>query len=111
MNKEKLSKEELRRYSRHLILPEVGKEGQLKLKKAKVLIIGAGGLGCPAALYLTAAGAGTIGIVDFDVVEESNLQRQILFSNEDIGKPKTTIIKRQLEKINNNIKRSGNNFE
>jgi|TARA_Y100000310_G_scaffold330539_1_gene402387 adenylyltransferase/sulfurtransferase len=98
-----LSKEELKRYSRHLSLPEVGTQGQEKLKQSKVLIIGAGGLGCPAAIYLAAAGVGTIGIVDFDKVELSNLQRQILYTEEDIGKPKTSIIKNQLEKLNKNI--------
>ncbi|MAE42707.1 molybdenum cofactor biosynthesis protein MoeB [Candidatus Woesearchaeota archaeon] len=98
-----LTKEELIRYSRHLMLPEVGKEGQQKLKQAKVLIIGAGGLGSPAAIYLAAAGVGTIGIVDFDDVEESNLQRQILYTGEDIGKEKTAIIKNQLKKLNPNI--------
>ena len=104
MNQKKLSKEEQIRYSRHLALPEVGREGQEKLKNAKVLIVGAGGLGSPAAIYLAAAGVGTIGIADFDKVEHSNLQRQILYSSEDIGKPKTAIIKTQLEKINPNIK-------
>ena len=74
----KLSNEEIARYSRHLILPEVGMEGQQKLKAAKVLCVGTGGLGAPLALYLTAAGVGTIGLVDFDVVDESNLQRQII---------------------------------
>ena len=81
-----MNEQELKRYARHLILPEIGLEGQQKLKKAKVLVIGAGGLGCPVLQYLTAAGIGTISIIDFDRVEESNLQRQILFSTEDIGK-------------------------
>ena len=103
MAEDKLSKEEQIRYSRHLALPEIGREGQEKLKKAKVLIIGAGGLGSPAAVYLAAAGVGTIGIVDYDKVEHSNLQRQILYCNGDIGKPKTAIIKNQLEKTNPNI--------
>ena len=98
-----LSKHEQRRYARHLILPEVSVEGQEKLKQAKALIVGAGGLGCPSAIYLAAAGVGTIGIADFDKVEESNLQRQILYSEEDIGKLKTAAIKKQLEKINKNI--------
>ncbi len=80
MENEPFSHDELQRYSRHLILPEFGIEGQRKLKKAKVLIVGAGGLGCPMLMYLTAAGVGTIGIVDDDVVERSNLQRQVLFS-------------------------------
>lgn len=104
MTNNELMEEELKRYSRHLALPEIGKEGQLKLKKAKVLIIGAGGLGSPAAVYLAAAGVGTIGIVDYDKIDLSNLQRQILYSKEDIGKNKTAVIKKQLEKINNNIK-------
>ncbi len=91
-----LSQEELKRYSRHIILSEIGKEGQIKLKKAKVLVIGAGGLGCPILQYLTAAGIGTIGIVDFDKVDVSNLQRQILFSHEDIGKNKAKAAKERL---------------
>jgi sulfur-carrier protein adenylyltransferase/sulfurtransferase len=95
-----LSPEELKRYNRHLILPEIGKEGQEKLKAAKVLIIGAGGLGCPVLLYLTAAGVGTLGIVDFDVVDESNLQRQILFNTDDIGKPKTETAAKKLALLN-----------
>ena len=104
MNEEKLSKDELIRYSRHLALPEVGIEGQEKLKKAKVLIVGAGGLGSPAAIYLAAAGVGTIGIADYDKVEASNLQRQVLYSNEDIGQQKTTIIKNKINNINPNTK-------
>jgi molybdopterin/thiamine biosynthesis adenylyltransferase len=76
----RLTNEEIARYSRHLILPEVGMEGQQKLKAAKVLCVGTGGLGAPLALYLTAAGVGTIGLVDFDTVDESNLQRQIIHS-------------------------------
>jgi adenylyltransferase/sulfurtransferase len=83
-----LSKEEVQRYSRHLILPEVGLEGQLKLKAAKVLCIGAGGLGSPLAMYLAAAGVGTLGLVDFDVVDFTNLQRQILHSTADVGRKK-----------------------
>src|SRR5438105_1303737 len=98
-----LSKEEIKRYSRHILLPEMGEEGQRKLKQAKVLFIGAGGLGCPALQYLTAAGVGTIGLVDFDKVEESNLQRQILFSPEDIGKYKAEISKEKLFKQNPNV--------
>ena len=73
------SHDELQRYSRHLILPEFGEEGQQKLKQSSVLVVGAGGLGCPVLQYLTAAGVGTIGVVDFDVVDRSNLQRQVLF--------------------------------
>src|SRR5579875_2671176 len=83
-----LSNEEVLRYSRHLIMPEVGMEGQLKLKQAKVLCIGAGGLGAPLGLYLAAAGVGRLGLVDFDKVDLTNLQQQILFSNEDVGHPK-----------------------
>jgi molybdopterin/thiamine biosynthesis adenylyltransferase/rhodanese-related sulfurtransferase len=83
-----LSNEEVARYSRHLIMPEVGMEGQLKLKAARVLCIGAGGLGSPVALYLTAAGVGTIGVVDFDTVDYSNLQRQIIHGTPDVGRSK-----------------------
>jgi molybdopterin converting factor small subunit len=83
-----LTKEEYARYSRHLILPEVGLEGQKKLKAARVLMIGTGGLGSPLGLYLAAAGIGTIGLVDFDVVDESNLQRQIIHGTKDVGRPK-----------------------
>jgi len=83
-----LNNDEILRYSRHLIMPEVGMEGQLKLKAAKVLCIGAGGLGSPLALYLGAAGVGTLGLVDFDVVDYTNLQRQIIHRTEDVGHPK-----------------------
>ncbi len=83
-----LSKDEILRYSRHLIMPEVGMEGQLKLKAAKVLLVGTGGLGSPMALYLTAAGIGTIGLVDFDVVDYTNLQRQVIHGTSDVGRPK-----------------------
>src|ERR1700704_197924 len=83
-----LSNEEILRYSRHLIMPEVGMEGQLKLKSAKVLLIGAGGLGAPLGLYLTAAGVGRIGLVDFDVVDFTNLQRQVIHGTKDVGKKK-----------------------
>src|SRR3970040_693737 len=82
----KLSNEEILRYSRHLIMPEVGMEGQLKLKQAKVLLIGAGGLGSPLGLYLAAAGVGKLGIVDFAVVDFTNLQRQIVHSTADAGR-------------------------
>ena len=83
-----LTAQQRNRYQRHLLLPEVGEEGQLELLDAKVLLLGAGGLGSPAALYLAAAGVGTIGIVDFDAVEASNLQRQILHSTDDVGRSK-----------------------
>ncbi|MGZ5381654.1 MAG: HesA/MoeB/ThiF family protein, partial [Thermoanaerobaculia bacterium] len=83
-----LSREEFQRYSRHLIMPEVGLDGQKKLKAARVLCVGAGGLGSPLALYLAAAGVGTLGLVDFDVVDFSNLQRQILHGTKDVGRPK-----------------------
>ena len=95
-----LSKEEVQRYSRHLIMPEVGMEGQLKLKAAKVLCIGAGGLGSPLALYLAAAGVGTLGLVDFDVVDFSNLQRQILHSTADVGRKKLDSAAETLAGIN-----------
>lgn len=98
-----LNKEEINRYSRHILLPELGEEGQLKLKNAKVLVVGAGGLGCPVLQYLCAAGIGTIGIVDFDKVEESNLQRQVLYSTEDIGKHKAEVAKEKLAKQNPHI--------
>ncbi|MFN7964002.1 MAG: ThiF family adenylyltransferase, partial [Thermoanaerobaculia bacterium] len=82
-----LSPDEIRRYSRHLILPEVGMEGQARLKQARVLMIGCGGLGSPIGLYLAAAGVGTLGLVEFDVVDESNLQRQLLYGQSDVGRP------------------------
>lgn len=97
------NKEELERYSRHLIIPEFNIEGQRKLKKAKVLIIGTGGLGSPLLLYLTAAGVGTIGIVDFDVVDETNLQRQVLFSVDDVGKPKVEAAFARLKGLNPHV--------
>src|SRR4051812_8290077 len=83
-----LTKEEVARYSRHLIIPDVGVDGQKRLKNAKVLVVGAGGLGSPALLYLAAAGVGTLGVVDFDVVDESNLQRQVIHGQSDIGRSK-----------------------
>jgi adenylyltransferase/sulfurtransferase len=97
-----LSNEEYARYSRHLILPEVGLEGQRKLKAARVLMIGTGGLGSPLGLYLAAAGVGTIGLVDFDVVDESNLQRQIIHGTKDVGRPKIESAKERLKDINPN---------
>jgi adenylyltransferase/sulfurtransferase len=98
-----LSNEEILRYSRHLIMPEVGMEGQLKLKQARVLCIGAGGLGSPLALYLGAAGVGTLGIVDFDVVDFTNLQRQIIHGTQDVGRKKLDSAADTLRKINPNI--------
>ncbi len=98
-----LTKEELLRYSRHLIIPEVGTAGQKKLKAAKVLVIGAGGLGSPVGMYLAAAGVGTIGIVDFDVVDSTNLQRQILHSTGDVGRSKLDSARETLEGINPNV--------
>lgn len=97
------SKEELERYSRHLIIPEFNIEGQKKLKSARVLVIGSGGLGSPLLLYLTAAGVGNIGIVDFDVVDESNLQRQVLFGVEDKGTPKVEAAVRRLKSLNPHV--------
>jgi molybdopterin/thiamine biosynthesis adenylyltransferase/rhodanese-related sulfurtransferase/molybdopterin converting factor small subunit len=94
------TKEELARYDRHIIIPGFGMEAQQKLKAAKVLVIGSGGLGSPVLLYLAAAGVGTIGIVDFDVVDDSNLQRQVLFGVNEIGKPKVEAAKRRLEALN-----------
>src|SRR5580700_9221048 len=98
-----LSKEEVLRYSRHLIMPEVGVDGQLKLKAAKVLCIGAGGLGSPVAMYLAAAGVGTLGIVDFDVVDFSNLQRQILHGTSDVGRSKLASARDRLQDLNPEI--------
>ena len=98
------TKEELARYNRHIIIPGFGMEAQLKLKAAKVLVIGSGGLGSPVLLYLAAAGVGTIGIVDFDVVDDSNLQRQVLFGVDEIGKPKVEAARRRLEGLNPYIK-------
>jgi molybdopterin/thiamine biosynthesis adenylyltransferase len=95
-----LTKDEVARYSRHLIIPDVGVEGQKRLKNAKVLVVGAGGLGSPALLYLAAAGVGTLGIVDFDVVDESNLQRQVIHGQSDIGKPKAQSAKESVAEIN-----------
>ena len=96
----KLSSEEFIRYSRHLSLPEVGIKGQTKIKSSKVLVVGAGGLGSPVSLYLAAAGIGTIGMVDFDIVDESNLQRQVLFGMDQIGKSKLKSAKERLKNLN-----------
>jgi len=103
MVSEKLTKQELNRYSRHLVLPEIGIKGQEKLKQSKVLIVGAGGLGSPAALYLAAAGVGTIGIADFDVVEENNLQRQIIHSTKSLGTKKTESAKNAINNLNPDV--------
>src|SRR5215471_2047560 len=100
---EQLTKDEVLRYSRHLIMPEVGMEGQLKLKQAKVLTIGAGGLGSPLALYLAAAGVGKLGIVDFDVVDFTNLQRQIIHDTDDVGRPKLHSARETIADINPNV--------
>jgi sulfur-carrier protein adenylyltransferase/sulfurtransferase len=94
---------EFARYSRHLIMPEVGLEGQSKLKSASVLIVGAGGLGTPSATYLAAAGVGRIGIVDFDTIEKSNLHRQVLYSEQDVGKSKADVARKRLLEINPNV--------
>jgi adenylyltransferase/sulfurtransferase len=95
-----LSVDEVKRYSRHLIIPEVGMTGQKRLKNAKVLCVGAGGLGSPALLYLAAAGVGTLGVIDFDVVDESNLQRQIIHGQSDIGRPKAESARDSINEIN-----------
>jgi sulfur-carrier protein adenylyltransferase/sulfurtransferase len=99
-----LSNEEIARYSRHLIMPEVALDGQKKLKQARVLTIGAGGLGAPLAMYLAAAGVGTLGIVDFDVVDESNLQRQIIHGTSDVGRPKMESARDRINDINPNVR-------
>ena len=99
----KLTNEEIARYSRHLILPEVGMEGQQKLKAASVLCVGTGGLGAPLALYLAAAGVGTLGLIDFDVVDESNLQRQIIHSQSTVGKLKVDSAEQMLKGLNKNV--------
>jgi sulfur-carrier protein adenylyltransferase/sulfurtransferase len=95
-----LSVDEVRRYSRHLIIPDVGVTGQKRLKNAKVLVVGAGGLGSPALLYLAAAGVGTLGILDFDVVDESNLQRQVIHGQSDVGRPKAESARDSVREIN-----------
>ena len=97
------TEEEINRYSRHILLQDVGVEGQEKIKNAKVLIVGAGGLGAPIALYLAAAGVGTIGIIDYDVVDISNLQRQVIHFTEDVGRPKVLSAKEKINRINPNV--------
>ena len=98
-----LSRDELLRYSRHLILPDVGLDGQQRIKAARVLLVGAGGLGSPAALYLAAAGVGTIGLVDFDVVDVSNLQRQVLHGTAAVGRPKLESARARIADLNPNV--------
>src|SRR5438874_13743502 len=99
-----LSSNEIARYSRHLLLPEVGMDGQKRLKAANVLLIGAGGLGSPLALYLAAAGVGRIGLVDFDLVDFSNLQRQVLHGTPDVGRPKLHSARDRLQAINPEVR-------
>ena len=94
---------EVKRYSRHLIIPDVGMTGQKRLKNAKVLCVGAGGLGSPALLYLAAAGVGTLGVIDFDVVDESNLQRQIIHGQSDIGRSKALSARDSIKEINPHV--------
>lgn len=98
-----LNKEEILKYNRQIKLPEIGLEGQEKLKQAKVLVVGVGGLGCPILLYLSSAGVGTVGIIDFDKIEIHNLHRQILFSVEDLGKQKATVAYHKLQQQHPNI--------
>ena len=95
-----LTIDEVRRYSRHLIIPDIGMDGQKRLKNARVLVIGAGGLGSPALLYLAAAGVGTIGLVEFDEVDESNLQRQVIHGQSDIGRSKAESAKESVTEVN-----------
>ena len=98
-----LTREEVQRYSRHLIMPEVGMDGQRKLKAARVLCVGAGGLGAPASMYLAAAGVGTLGLVDFDAVDASNLHRQIIYDTTDVGKPKLDAARDRLKAMNSSV--------
>jgi len=95
-----LSPREIRRYNKQIMIPEIGLKGQEKLKNARVLIVGAGGLGCPVLLYLTVAGIGKISVVEFDMVDETNLQRQVLYGSSDVGKLKSIIAKNRLEHLN-----------
>ncbi|MGH3481924.1 MAG: molybdopterin-synthase adenylyltransferase MoeB, partial [Nocardioidaceae bacterium] len=97
---DELTLDEVRRYSRHLIIPDVGMDGQKRLKNARVLVIGAGGLGSPALMYLAAAGVGTLGVVDFDTVDESNLQRQIIHGQSDVGRSKAESAKESVAEVN-----------
>src|SRR5437870_12930222 len=102
--KTSLSAQEINRYSRHLIMPEVGVDGQKRLKASSILLIGAGGLGSPLALYLAAAGVGRLGLIDFDIVDFSNLQRQVLHGTPDVGRPKLQSAKDRLQAINPEVK-------
>jgi len=104
MTDSELPPDQLTRYSRNILLKEVGKNGQVRLMKAKVLLVGAGGLGCPAGLYLAAAGVGTLGIIDSDRVDLTNLQRQVLHSTSDVGRPKTESAKEAIGRINPDVK-------
>ncbi|MCX6291074.1 MAG: HesA/MoeB/ThiF family protein [Bacteroidetes bacterium] len=99
-----LDKKEILRYSKQLLLPEIGMKGQEKLKQTRVLVVGAGGLGCPVLQYLAAAGTGTIGMVDFDLIDETNLQRQVLYSTDDVGKSKAIIAGEKISSLNPFIK-------
>ncbi|WDZ89907.1 adenylyltransferase/sulfurtransferase MoeZ [Nocardiopsis sp. HUAS JQ3] len=101
---DELTVDEVRRYSRHLIIPDVGMDGQKRLKNAKVLVVGAGGLGSPALLYLAAAGVGTLGIIDFDVVDESNLQRQVIHGQSDVGRPKAESARDSIKEVNPGVR-------
>ena len=104
MSSELLSPREIRRYSKQIMIPEIGIKGQEKLKQAKVLVVGAGGLGCPVLQYLTVAGVGKISIIEFDMVDESNLQRQVLYGSSDVGKLKSIIAKNRLEHLNSFVR-------
>jgi sulfur-carrier protein adenylyltransferase/sulfurtransferase len=104
MESSHLSQREIRRYGKQIMLPEVGMEGQEKLRKASVLVVGAGGLGCPVLQYLTVAGIGRIGIIEFDKVDETNLQRQVLYGSVDVGKLKSIIVREKLEYLNSFVK-------
>jgi molybdopterin/thiamine biosynthesis adenylyltransferase len=100
MESQNLSQREIRRYGKQIMLPELGQEGQKKLKSSSVLVVGAGGLGCPVLQYLTAAGLGKIGIIEFDRVDEANLQRQVLYGSMDVGKLKSIIVRDRLDHLN-----------
>lgn len=110
MDGEFLSPREIRRYGKQIMIPEIGLKGQEKLNQAKVLVIGAGGLGCPVLQYLTAAGVGKIGIAEFDKVDESNLQRQVLYGSTDVGKLKSIIAKERLNHLNSFVELEINNL-